>query len=229
MRCYYYQPSFFFALIWQRVRCYLPVLLLVAILLPSLRCDAADKKPLKVFILAGQSNMQGHARVSTFEHLAMDPATKPWLREMQNTDGTPVVCKDVWISYLSTKGVKSGALTTGYGADDGKIGPEFTFGITLQKQLGEPILIIKTAWGGKSLHTDFRPPSAGPYKFNERQLENLKKRGKDLQVIQAERVKATGHYYRLMLGHVKSVLADIKKVYPDYQGDQGYVLSGFVW
>ena len=30
------------------------------------------------------------------------------------------------------------------------------------KMLGEPILIIKAAWGGKSLHTDFRPPSAGP-------------------------------------------------------------------
>lgn len=23
--------------------------------------------------------------------------------------------------------------------------------------------IIKTAWGGKSLHTDYRPPSARPY------------------------------------------------------------------
>ena len=32
-------------------------------------------KPLQVFILAGQSNMQGHAKVSTFEHIGMDPAT----------------------------------------------------------------------------------------------------------------------------------------------------------
>ena len=35
-----------------------------------------------VFILAGQSNMQGHAKVSTFEHIGMDPATKPMLAEM---------------------------------------------------------------------------------------------------------------------------------------------------
>mgnify|MGYP002048186819 CR=1 FL=1 len=33
---------------------------------------AADK-PLKVFILAGQSNMQGHANVSTFDDIANDP------------------------------------------------------------------------------------------------------------------------------------------------------------
>jgi alpha-galactosidase len=33
--------------------------------------------------------------------------------------------------------------------------------------LAEPVLIIKAAWGGKSLHTDFRPPSAGPYVLNE--------------------------------------------------------------
>ena len=35
--------------------------------------------------------------------------------------------------------------------------------------LHEPVLIIKTAWGWKSLHTDFRPPSAGPYQLNDYQ------------------------------------------------------------
>ena len=61
-----------------------------------------------------------------------------------------------------------GKLTAGYGSrskpdkDGGKIGPEFTFGLTMDAALNEPVLIIKTAWGGKSLHTDFRSPSAGP-------------------------------------------------------------------
>ena len=53
---------------------------------------------LKVFILAGQSNMQGHAKVSTFEHIGMDPATKPMLDEMLGADGKPKVCERVWIS-----------------------------------------------------------------------------------------------------------------------------------
>ena len=64
--------------------------------------SAAEKKPLKVFILAGQSNMQGHAKVSTFEHIGMDPATKPMLAEMQNADGSPKVCERVWISSIGS-------------------------------------------------------------------------------------------------------------------------------
>ena len=55
---------------------------------------AADK-PLKVFILAGQSNMQGHASVSTFDSMADDPKTAPLLKEMRGPDGKPRVCEKV--------------------------------------------------------------------------------------------------------------------------------------
>ena len=67
--------------------------------------------------------------------------------------------------------VLTGKLTAGYGSMWGqdptkpgdKIGPEFTFGLTMDAAFDEPVLIIKAAWGGQSLHTDFRPPSAGPF------------------------------------------------------------------
>ncbi len=189
----------------------------------------AAQKPLRVFVLVGQSNMQGHAHVRTFGHIEMDPKTRPLLREMRGENGSPQVCENVWISYLSTGGEKQGRLTAGFGANDDKIGPEFTFGIYMQKMLDEPILLIKTAWGGKSLHTDFRPPSAGPYEFNATQIERFQKQGKDIEALKADKVKATGHYYRLTIDHVKKVLADIKRVYPDYDPDQGYELAGFVW
>lgn len=112
--------------------------------------------PLKVYILAGQSNMLGHANVSTFDYMARDPKTKPLLKEMQNANGEPKESKRVWISYLSedrqgAPTVKEGRLTSGYGAHDKAIGPEFTFGLTMEKHVKEPILIIKTAWGGKVL------------------------------------------------------------------------------
>jgi alpha-galactosidase len=208
----------------------------VALLALSLCCvsQLAAKEPLKVYILAGQSNMQGHAHVSTFDHIGMDPRTAPILEQMRNPDGTPRVCDDVWISSIGNGGSEEeyhGKLTAGYGAvgRGTKIGPEFTFGIYMQKQLGEPILIIKTAWGGKSLHTDFRSPSAGPYEFNESQLESLKKQGKDIDQVKADRAAATGHYYRLMVEHVNKVLRDIKRVYPDYDAEAGYQLAGFVW
>jgi hypothetical protein len=41
----------------------------------------------------------------------------------------------------------------------GKFGPELAFGVTMYEKSKEPILIIKTAWGGKSLYADFRPPT----------------------------------------------------------------------
>ncbi|MDP6355848.1 MAG: sialate O-acetylesterase [Planctomycetota bacterium] len=192
----------------------------------------AEKRPLKVFILAGQSNMEGHAAVRTFDYIGRDPKTAPILREMRNEDGTPRECEKVWISYLTGDGKEfSGKLTADYGAKgrDPKIGPEFTFGIYTQKLLNEPILLIKTAWGGKSLNTDFRSPSGGPYQYSDAQLEQFKKRGKDVDQIKADRAKKTGHYYRQMTGHLKKVLGNIKSVVPDYDPKQGYELAGFVW
>ncbi len=141
----------------------------------------ASAKPLKVYILAGQSNMQGHVNVSTFDSMADDPKTAPILKEMRNADGTPQVCEKVWISSVGCAGdgwsdviEKKGKLTAGFGATPEEIGPEFTFGIYMEKLLGEPILIIKTAWGGRSLCTDFRPPSAGPYVWSDFELAKRK-------------------------------------------------------
>jgi alpha-galactosidase len=194
--------------------------------------------PLKVYILAGQSNMEGHAKLSSFDHIGMDPKTAPILKEMRGESGEPVELEDVWITYRTGNeedqpGV--GKLTSGFGArnvsteDGGKIGPEFTFGIYTRKYVNEPILIIKTAWGGKSINTDFRPPSAGPYEFNKKQLETLKKQGEDLAKMKAERNAKVGRYFRMMMQHVRSVLADPGKIHPGYNAKDGYELSGFVW
>lgn len=194
--------------------------------------------PLKVYILSGQSNMEGHAKISSFDHIGMDPKTAPILKEMRNADGSSKVLENVRISYRTGKEDQpagGGPLTSGFGArkdptrDGGKIGPEFTFGIYTEKLVNEPILIIKTAWGGKSLHTDFRPPSAGPYEYRDDQIEQLTKQGKDVEKVKAERAAATGKYYRLMMDHVKSVLKDPKKVHPAYDPKEGYELAGFVW
>ena len=195
---------------------------------------SSHAKPLKIYLLVGQSNMQGHAAERTLAHLGMDPKTGPLLKAIQNADGSAKVHDQVWISSIDTSvesGVKEGKLTVGFGAGgrEPKIGPELTFGITMQKHVGEPILIIKTSWGGKSLNTDFRSPSAGPYQFNQGQIENFKKRGQDLAEERRKRAERTGVFYRLMLGHVLKVLGDIKRVYPAYDAKAGYELAGFVW
>jgi len=112
----------------------------------------AAAKPLKLFILAGQSNMQGNVNVSTFDYMADDPKTAPILKDMRDADGKPRVCQRVWISSIGFAGddttEQTGKVTIGYGAQKNFIGPEFTFGIYMEKLLGEPMLFIKTSWGG---------------------------------------------------------------------------------
>ena len=76
-------------------------ILLLASLLATTFASAA--KPLKVFILAGQSNMEGHAKIETFDYIGDDPATAPLLKQMLGTDGKPTVCDHVWISYYTGK------------------------------------------------------------------------------------------------------------------------------
>jgi alpha-galactosidase len=206
----------------------------------------AGKGPLKVFILAGQSNMEGHAKIETFDYIGDDPATAPLLKRMRGADGQPTVCDKVWISYFTGKydgtanGEGIGKLTAGFGARDvadkanGKIGPEFTFGLTMDAALTEPVLIIKTAWGGRSLHTEFRPPSAGPYELSEWQKANYPKQEghgipKDFAKWKADKARETGVFYRYMIDHVKRVLADPKRVCPAYDAKAGYEIAGFVW
>jgi alpha-galactosidase len=99
----------------------------------------------------------------------------------------------------------------------------------MEKLLGEPILIIKTSWGGRDLNTDFRSPSAGPFVWSDFELARRKERGDDLEKEKADKIKATGVFYRHMIEHVRKVLGDIKRVVPGYDPSQGYEMAGFVW
>jgi len=167
----------------------------------------AIKSPVKVFILAGQSNMEGQGIVpldvkrnqgkGSLEYLVKDPAADRRLKRLVDDDGQWVVRDDVWIWYLGRKG----GLTVGYGAREDRIGPELQFGHVVGSYFGNQVLLIKTAWGGKSLAKDFRPPSSGG---------------------------EVGPYYKKILEHTKDVLDNLGTLFPDY-GDQGYELAGFGW
>ena len=164
------------------------------------------KGKLKVFILAGQSNMEGAGQIKgaarnggkgSLEYIVKDPVTAARTKHIIDKNGKWVVRDDVWIWYFDRKG----GLTAGYGARKTSIGPEFQFGHAMGAALDEQVLIIKTAWGGKSLQKDFRPPSSGG---------------------------AVGPFYTEMIKHVKDVLGDIKKHFPAYDG-KGYEIAGFGW
>ena len=163
--------------------------------------------PVKVFVLAGQSNMQGHGKVmlrpekndgkGTLEYLVKNKESAALFAHTVDREGNWLTRPDCWIWYLE----RSGNLGVGYGAGKDMIGPEFQFGHRVAGALENQVLLVKTAWGGKSLVADFRPPSSGG---------------------------EVGPYYSQMIKHVRDVLANLKEHFPSYNG-RGYELSGFGW
>lgn len=184
--------------------------------------EAAE--PVQVFILAGQSNMEGQGIIAanparnegrgTLEWLLTNPETAPRFSRLRHVDGRWAQRDDVWISYLD----RQGPLTVGYGAKADRIGPELGFGWVMGDSLEAPVLLIKCAWGGKSLAVDFRPPSSGriPYSLGEKQDAEL--------AADPDRV---GKYYRETLTRVRSDLEQIRQRVPGSDGR--YEIRGFGW
>lgn len=160
----------------------------------------------KVFILAGQSNMQGHGKVNaepqandgkgSLEWLTKNAETAPRFKHLVD-DGKWIARADVQIWYLGRRG----DLTPGFGFREGYIGPELGFGHVVGNAFDEPVLLIKLAWGGKSLAKDFRPPSSGG---------------------------DVGPYYKELLQLTKDVLRDAETLFPRY-ADRRLELVGFGW
>lgn len=192
---------------------------------PHATARAADMtKPVKVFILAGQSNMEGQGVIKaeakrnegqgSLEFLVKNPATAARFKQLLAADGKWRVRDDVWISYLD----RHGSLTVGFGAKPELIGPELGFGFVVGDRFDAPVLLIKCAWGGKSLAVDFRPPSAGqpPYSLGAKQDAAL---AQDPHIL--------GKYYRETLALTKAALANVKTLVPGSDGR--YELAGFGW
>ena len=176
---------------------------------------ASSPKPLKIFILAGQSNMEGQAVVDlkgkdyndargTLAKLMEEPAKAPMFAHLKTADGKWKVRDDVWVRYQrENRPLLAGPLGVGFSVygDVHHFGPELQFGHVIGDALENQVLLIKTAWGGKSLFKDFRPPSAGG---------------------------ETGIYYTKMLADIREGVAQLKKDFPSYDGT-GYEFAGFVW
>jgi hypothetical protein len=144
--------------------------------------DGARGRPLKVFVLAGQSNATGMVKTNTFEHIKMFPGTAEQFKDLFNADGSPVVLDDVYVSQWMGK--ESGKLAPRYGGGKtgNAFGSEYAFGIYLHKKLQEPFLIIKTGLGGQSLNFDFRPPSAVKWTPPEGHPDLVKKEKEEVKM-----------------------------------------------
>ena len=167
---------------------------------------------LKVFILAGQSNMEGHGVIKgrpgqkgTLETLSKDPASAARYKHLLDKEGKWAVRDDVWIRFYGNKG----KLTVGGYAGRGSIGPELGFGWAVGDYLDDPVLLIKFGPGGTSLAGPWRPPSSGG-------------------TARKPRGPGVGDQYATMIAGVKKQLKDLKADFPDYDG-RGYEIVGFGW
>lgn len=160
----------------------------------------------RVFILAGQSNMQGQGAI-------VDPENDPGdlidvIQNDVNGDWSDVglvdnwnTLNDVYLYYEGDDGTIKENVTVGQGANSNSFGPELMFAHQLDKFYDDPVVIIKTAWGGKTLAEDFRPPSAGG---------------------------TTGAYYNAMIQIVQNVTQNLSIEFPTI-GISDFELSGFAW
>ena len=166
----------------------------------------AQRKPMKVFVLAGQSNMQGKGVPAHLEKMIAADAKDARLQGLKKGD-TWVERDDVWITYKrggKAKGQAAhpkGGLTIGYGGNPKQIGPEFGFGHAVGKHFDEQVLIIKCAWGGVAVKKGFLPPGAG----------------------------GPGDKYTEMITDIKDALGNLKEWFPKYRKRAGYELAGLVW
>jgi hypothetical protein len=181
------------------------ITLLLVLFVASTQAFASDT--VRVFILAGQSNMVGAGEVESnpfrndgkgsLQWLTENLSTKDTYSDLKADTGAWVQRDDVLIWFLDRKG----PLKPGYGSNQKKIGPELGFGWVVGDAFEEPVLLIKLAWGGKSLAEDFRPPS----------LEG-----------------DTGPYYIEVIEKTKEILNTADQLFPKLKG-KTFQLTGFGW
>lgn len=197
--------------------------------LSSTLAHAADKKPVKVFILAGQSNMQGHGRIAMGKDGDLDYAAGQEQFAYLKKDGKWAERDDVWYYHKNGKGeITKSNLKPGLGANSVSIGPELAFGHVIGNHYDEQVLLIKCAWGGQAIGMTFRPP--GSKLPDEETLQTMYERAKKKQpaLTRDEFKQRFGSRYRQVLSEVKDVLSNLKQEFPGYE-DQGYEIAGFFW
>ncbi len=125
-----------------------------------------------------------------------------------------ITYNDQYVEDIRPQWNKLGPLSAGFGMSDTEMGPELGFGWTIGDAVGDAlgsssssktdpsIMLLKVAWGGRSLAVNYRPPSSG---------------------------ETTGLYYEAMLANVYKTLANLESLVPNYKMERGYEIAGFAW
>ncbi len=187
----------------------LPLLAASLLMASSLHAEP----PVKVYIMAGQSNMQGKGGIEGDHGGTLRGILKSHPKEygfLADDKGEWIERQDVWafLDKAPNPSIWSG-MKPGFGGSPGQVGPEIGFGHKIGDHHDEQVLVIKACWGGKSVGHNFLPPSIGKYEKPKTPAD-------------------PGFYYHEILRIVKNVTENIGTYFPDYKG-QGVELAGICW
>jgi len=123
-------------------------------------------KPVKVFILAGQSNMVGFGRIAGTEPGTLQTLTGDGMfPHLVDGGGAWTVRNDVRYRGVITA-LGNGLLTPGFGANGSHFGPELGFGHIMGYCYDEPVIVLKSSQGNRSISWDYAPPSTKRFDYN---------------------------------------------------------------
>jgi hypothetical protein len=218
-------------------------------------CQAADtlpdpdgkpadmSKPVKVFILMGQSNMVGMGKIAgadkpdTLEHAAKTKGLYPFLVSDSGgwTERQDVRNVRVMVGRGGGMGVHNNEWMTVTGKT---IGTELGIGHQLGNAIDAPVMILKSCIGNRSLGWDLLPPGSKGFEYTETD----KKTGQEKTYVYAgykespmkwekgAKPEAIGWYagkqYDDDVANAKAVLEKLDTYYP---GAKGYEVAGFFW
>ena len=194
------------------------------------KIEGGKKYPFKITFLTKDANGLGWwMRTDIPGTLETVVRKEKKFQHLIDKDGRWKPRNDVWYKGLVTAGANKW-LSIGCGANSRSIGAELQFGHLVGNYHDEPVIILKTSQGNRSLGWDFLPPDSKSYKFKDRVYAGYKDtpeswvEGQDKKKVNWY----AGKQYDDCFNAAKKVLANFDKEFPQFKG-QGYEIAGFVW
>ncbi len=132
---------------------------------------------------------------------------------------------DVWY-----KGVVTATGSHWLGVRSGRIGPELGFGHVIGEHVEQPVLVLKTSQGNRSLSWDFLPPGSKQFEYDGKIYAGYKDSPESWE--KGTEPKPIGWYagkqYDDCFVAAHEVLDNFDEQFPQWKG-RGYEIAGFVW
>jgi autotransporter-associated beta strand protein len=209
----------------------------------------ASNRPVKVFIISGQSNMEGKGAINpvttqgTLARIVRAENKFPYL--LDNNSNWSVRPDVKYRGVISAIG--NANLTVGQGTVSTQIGPELGFGNVMGYHFDEPVLVIKASLGGQDLGYDFLPPGSQRYTEGGKTYAGYLDTARSWNVgdtppppyvpgtptgYLGNPVGGASNYAGKMfddcVSQINGILSNFGSQYPEYAA-QGYEIAGIGW